>query len=42
MRVNLGDTRGQGFDRTEGTGTGFVVYCVAFVAVLLVFDLESY
>ena len=39
VRVNLGDTHGQGFGRAEGTGAGFVVYCVAFVTVLLVFDL---
>jgi hypothetical protein len=42
VRVNLGDTRGQGVDRAEGTGAGFMVYRVAFVTVLLVFDLEGY
>ena len=36
-------TRGQGFDRrAEGTSSGFMVYRIAFVTVLLVFDLEGY
>jgi hypothetical protein len=39
---NLGDTRGQGFDGAAGTSAGFVVYRVAFVAVLLVLDLEGH
>ena len=42
VRVNLGDTRGQGFDRAEGTGAGFMVYRVAFLTVLLVFDVKGY
>jgi hypothetical protein len=42
VHVNLGDTRGQGFDRAEGTSAGFMVYRVAFVTVLLVLDLEGY
>jgi len=42
VHVNLGDTRSQGFYRAEGTGAGFMVYRVAFVTVLLVFDVKGY